>query len=235
MIEAPLHLRINDFENRHDSVMSYVFDVLVSCQKQFFSDMSTNLSPYPMNVPTERAPAVPFILNHGVRTDIDEAKAAIARQKEQEKQLASQPYMTPQQPQPNPQYNQHASGDYGYLQQGYSQQSNSIYQNPGQQGYYQENQTNYYQPPQNPYYQQNNYYQTPEASQPMNQSPMVQQPMDQPPMSQPPMPQPPMDQPPMPQPPMPQPPMDRPPMDSPSIYSSEERREPVYSQPQPEM
>ena len=37
MIEAPLLLRLQDFEKRHDEIVSYVFDVFTSMQKQYFT------------------------------------------------------------------------------------------------------------------------------------------------------------------------------------------------------
>lgn len=80
MIEAPLLLRLQDFENRHDAIFSYIFSVYTAAQKQFFFDCSTAMAVFPPAMNEEAAPSVPLILNHGSRSDIDEVKSAIQRQ-----------------------------------------------------------------------------------------------------------------------------------------------------------
>lgn len=80
MIEAPLLLRLQDFESRHDAIFSYIFNVYVAAQKQFFFECSTAMAPFPPAVGADAAPALPLILNHGHRGDIDEVKMAIQRQ-----------------------------------------------------------------------------------------------------------------------------------------------------------
>ena len=80
MIEAPLLLRLQDFESRHDAIFSYIFNVYVAAQKQFFFECSTAMAPVPPAVGADAAPALPLILNHGHRGDIDEVKMAIQRQ-----------------------------------------------------------------------------------------------------------------------------------------------------------
>ena len=87
MVEAPLLLRLQDFERRHDEILTYIFDVVSSCQKQFFFDMTTAFANYMPSVPVERAPTVPLIFNHGVRTDMDEVRSAILKQNQAEKEL----------------------------------------------------------------------------------------------------------------------------------------------------
>ena len=87
MVEAPLLLRLQDFERRHDEILTYIFDVVSSCQKQFFFDMTTAFANYMPSVPVERAPTVPLIFNHGIRTDMDEVRAAILKQNQAEKEL----------------------------------------------------------------------------------------------------------------------------------------------------
>ena len=47
MIEAPLLLRLQDFESRHDAIFSYIFNVYVAAQKQFFFECSTAMAPFP--------------------------------------------------------------------------------------------------------------------------------------------------------------------------------------------
>ena len=85
MIEAPLLLRLQDFEKRHDEIMSYAFDVFTSMQKQYFAEMSVVFSGYRAAVPPDSTPSLPLIVNHGSRQDIDEVKAAIMKQNQMEK------------------------------------------------------------------------------------------------------------------------------------------------------
>ena len=80
MIEAPLLLRLQDFENRHDAIFAYIFSVYTAVQKQFFFECSTAMAVFPSAMGVEAAPSVPLILNHGSRSDIDEVKSAIQRQ-----------------------------------------------------------------------------------------------------------------------------------------------------------
>lgn len=80
MIEAPLLLRLQDFESRHDAIFSYIFNVYTAAQKQFFFECSTAMAPFPPAAGADAAPALPLILNHGHRGDIDEVKMAIQRQ-----------------------------------------------------------------------------------------------------------------------------------------------------------
>ena len=80
MIEAPLLLRLQDFENRHDAIFAYIFSVYTAAQKQFFFECSTAMAVFPSAMGVEAAPSVPLILNHGSRSDIDEVKSAIQRQ-----------------------------------------------------------------------------------------------------------------------------------------------------------
>lgn len=108
MIEAPLLLRLQDFEKRHNEIMSYAFDVFTSMQKQYFAELSIVFSGYKSTVPSDLAPSLPLIMNNGSRQDIDEVKAAILKQnqaekeREKEKAQGSKPVavdsMPPQQP-----------------------------------------------------------------------------------------------------------------------------------------
>lgn len=108
MIEAPLLLRLQDFEKRHNEIMSYAFDVFTSMQKQYFAELSIVFSGYKSTVPSDLAPSLPLIMNNGSRQDIDEVKAAILKQnqaekeREREKAQGSKPVvvdsMPPQQP-----------------------------------------------------------------------------------------------------------------------------------------
>lgn len=92
MIEAPLLLRLQDFENRHDAIFAYIFSVYTAAQKQFFFECSTAMAVFPSAMGVEAAPSVPLILNHGSRSDIDEVKSAIQRQNQaaQQAQQAQQ-------------------------------------------------------------------------------------------------------------------------------------------------
>ena len=90
MIEAPLLLRIQDFENRHDAIFAYIFSVYTAVQKQFFFECSTAMAVFPSAMGVEAAPSVPLILNHGSRSDIDEVKSAIQRQNQAAQQAAQQ-------------------------------------------------------------------------------------------------------------------------------------------------
>ena len=83
MIETPLLLRLQDFEKRHDHIVSYAFDVFTSVQKQYFAEISNAFTGYSGVVPPESVPPVPLILNHGSRQDIDEAKRSIATSSQQ--------------------------------------------------------------------------------------------------------------------------------------------------------
>ena len=83
MIEAPLLLRLQDFEKRHDEIVSYVFDVFTSMQKQYFTELSNVFSRYNDTISPESAPSLPLIVNHGSRQDIDEAKKSIAMNPQQ--------------------------------------------------------------------------------------------------------------------------------------------------------
>ena len=80
MIEAPLLLRLMDFEKRHDAIVSYVTDVVTLTYKHFFQKLSQIYASAPDSIPVEREPTLPLILNHGNRSDIDDVKAAIAKQ-----------------------------------------------------------------------------------------------------------------------------------------------------------
>ena len=90
MIEAPLLLRLQDFENRHDAIFAYIFSVYTAAQKQFFFECSTAMAVFPSAMGVEAAPSVPLILNHGSRSDIDEVKSAIQRQNQAAQQAAQQ-------------------------------------------------------------------------------------------------------------------------------------------------
>ena len=50
MIEAPLLLRLQNFEERHDSIMTYAFTVFVSIQKQFYCELANGMAIYPQVV-----------------------------------------------------------------------------------------------------------------------------------------------------------------------------------------
>ena len=113
MIEAPLYLRINDFETRHDAIMTYVYQVFTSCQKLFFNACCSLVEKAPETVPAEQAPALPFILNHGSRSDVEEVKEQINRQNAQlkaqeqaQKTQSAHPQQYPQQQYPQQQYPQ---------------------------------------------------------------------------------------------------------------------------------
>lgn len=80
MIEAPLLLRLLDFEKRHDAIVSYITDVVMLAYKNFLQKLSLMYASAPDVIPVEREPTLPLILNHGNRSDIDDVKAAIAKQ-----------------------------------------------------------------------------------------------------------------------------------------------------------
>ena len=163
MIAAPLLLRLQNFEERHDSIMTYAFTVFVSIQKQFYCELANGMAIYPNVVSQEQSPALPFILNNGSTTDIDEVKAAIARQNEQEKAAAAAAAA-----QKGAASQKGASTDTPYAcnqQQGYQpyQQGYQPYQQGYQQGYQQpagyQQPTGYTTPDQQQQYYQNMYYQ----------------------------------------------------------------------------
>ena len=83
MIETPLLLRLQDFEERHDHIISYAFNVFTSAQKLYFTEISNAFTGYCDVVPPESAPSRPLILNHGSRQDIDEAKRSMATSPQQ--------------------------------------------------------------------------------------------------------------------------------------------------------
>lgn len=80
MIEAPLLLRLQDYETRHNAIVNYVFEVFMTIQKQCFALIASGYTHYSDNVDMAGAPSLPLILNHGNRSDVDEVLAAIAKQ-----------------------------------------------------------------------------------------------------------------------------------------------------------
>ena len=80
MIEAPLLLRLQDYEVRHDAIVNYVFEVFMMIQKQCFTLIASAFTNYSDNVDMAGAPSLPLILNHGNRSDVDDVLAAITKQ-----------------------------------------------------------------------------------------------------------------------------------------------------------
>ena len=104
MIEAPLLLRLQDYETRHDAIVNYVFEVFMMIQKQCITLISSMLTNYSDNVDMAGAPSLPLILNHGNRSDVDEVLAAISKQDATEREREKPGYgqkpaqSAPQQP-----------------------------------------------------------------------------------------------------------------------------------------
>lgn len=104
MIEAPLLLRLQDYEVRHDAIVNYVFEVFMMIQKQCFTLIASAYTNYSDNVDMASAPSLPLILNHGNRSDVDDVLAAITKQDATEREREKPGYgqkpaqSAPQQP-----------------------------------------------------------------------------------------------------------------------------------------
>ena len=104
MIEAPLLLRLQDYEVRHDAIVNYVFEVFMMIQKQCFTLIASAFTNYSDNVDMAGAPSLPLILNHGNRSDVDDVLAAITKQDATEREREKPGYgqkpaqSAPQQP-----------------------------------------------------------------------------------------------------------------------------------------
>lgn len=104
MIEAPLLLRLQDYEVRHDAIVNYVFEVIMMIQKQCFTLIASAFTNYSDNVDMAGAPSLPLILNHGNRSDVDDVLAAITKQDATEREREKPGYgqkqaqSAPQQP-----------------------------------------------------------------------------------------------------------------------------------------
>lgn len=104
MIEAPLLLRLQDYEVRHDAIVNYVFEVFMMIQKQCFTLIASAYTNYSDNVDMAGAPSLPLILNHGNRSDVDDVLAAITKQDATEREREKPGYgqkpaqSAPQQP-----------------------------------------------------------------------------------------------------------------------------------------
>ena len=177
MIEAPLLIRLQNFEERHDSIMTYAFTVFASIQKQFYCELANGMSVYPDFIPPEQSPALPFILNNGSTTDIDEVKAAIARQNELEKASASATASAPSMKGASTDTSMKGATTDSYFpnqqqpyQQSYQQPDQQPYQQPYEQPYQQPYQqpTGYGAPDQQQQYYQNMYYQQQQQPQTQN-------------------------------------------------------------------
>ena len=104
MIEAPLLLRLQDYEVRHDAIVNYVFEVFMMIQKQCFTLIASAFTNSSDNVDMAGAPSLPLILNHGNRSDVDDVLAAITKQDATEREREKPGYgqkpaqSAPQQP-----------------------------------------------------------------------------------------------------------------------------------------